>query len=115
MAIITKDTKTITPHHLQAIYEELAASQGQDAFYFNAHTMKCFGDRMSNYKVVRVQIETHWHNNGAYDGNGYQDKTIVIDAWRLDRKRPVKNNAYASNYFTIEGDEIGSDETEVEA
>ncbi len=80
-----------------------------DSYMFDAHTMKCFGNRLSWMKVQRTQIETHWHKAGVYDGNNYQETTIVIDSWRL-----VTGGKHSCvHYFTIDGFSIGTYEKEV--
>jgi len=55
------------------------------SYFFTRHTMKCFGDTMSNYGVRKAVINTYTENN--------------VECYELYRKRPVKMGNQGSAYF----------------
>lgn len=69
-------------------------SAGHESFFFAPHTMKFFGDSMSNYGCRLATIVCDYDRDGNYAPDGFR-----TEAWELWRKRPVKHGLQASAYF----------------
>ena len=66
-----------------------------DSVFFARSSMKFFGDSMKNYGVCSAKFDSSYDTDGNYN-NG---KKVIIDAWELYRKNPVKHGLKNSAYF----------------
>jgi len=69
----------MNPSELKAKVEDTGS------FFFTQKTMKFFGDRMSNYGVRKVKMDT--------------DSEKDIECWELWRRKPVNGGLTSSAYF----------------
>ncbi len=72
-------------------------SSGHSPYFFTPKTMRCFGDRMSNYVVRRVTVLALFDAEGNYHEEGKPR-----EAYELYRRRPVKHGLKSSAYFATD-------------
>lgn len=62
--------------------------------FFSQDSMRFFGDTMRNYGVRSASVVTSYDENDNYVENG-----LIVEAWELYRKHPVKCGLQKSAYF----------------
>jgi len=75
--------------------QSLVKNSEDDSNFFSRNSMKCFGDTIANFGVRdggRVLVE--YDDAGNYFKGG-----LLIDAWELYRRKPVKHGLKDSTYF----------------
>lgn len=82
-----------TPSDLKFAVEQ----SGNESHFFTRKTMSFFGDTMRNYGVRLVTITVGYDAEGKYAPEG-----VVVMAYELYRKHPVKNGLKNSAYFDAE-------------
>lgn len=67
-----------------------------DSYYFSKSRMKYFGDSVTNYYVPISDGEAKVFKIKTLSGD-------VVNAYRLDRKKPVKHGYQSSSFFNVNG------------
>jgi hypothetical protein len=66
-----------------------------DAHFFDAKTMKFFGDTMRNFGTRSATIRTNYDASGNFTIHEGQE----VEVWELYRRRPVKHGLKSSHFF----------------
>jgi len=67
----------------------------RDSHFFSRKSMSFSGDTMRNYGVRAVKLKTNYDAEGNYTSA----EGIIIDAWELYRRKPVKHGLKDSAFF----------------
>ena len=79
-----------TASDLKYLYEQ----SNPDGHFFDRKTMKFFGDRMKNYGVRKVRLQSENRPDEVFDG------------YELYRRKPVKDGLQTSAFFNEDGGQV---------
>jgi len=74
-------------------YQVLQACPG--THFFDAKTMRFFGDTMRNFGVRSARVRTNYDDNGNYTTAA----GVVVECWELYRRHAVKHGLKSSHFF----------------